>query len=79
MKKPNPAFERDAPKTARPSIRTLDDRHLNAYYSIGRKEGLMVMTNRQSGTNVHEVADAIYRINTPVLIEGAGRFSFNQY
>jgi hypothetical protein len=32
----------------------------------------MGITNRQSGTNVHEVADGIYRINTPVEIEGAG-------
>ena len=39
----------------------------------------MTITNRQSGTNVHEVADGIYRINTPVKIEGAGGFSFNQY
>jgi flavorubredoxin len=39
----------------------------------------MTVTNKQSGTNVHEVADGIYRINTPVLIEGAGGFSFNQY
>ncbi|HET7008299.1 MAG TPA: MBL fold metallo-hydrolase [Candidatus Binatia bacterium] len=39
----------------------------------------MAMTNQQSGTNVHEVADGIYRINTPVVIEGAGGFSFNQY
>jgi flavorubredoxin len=39
----------------------------------------MIMTNRQSGTNVHEIADGIYRINTPVVIEGAGGFSFNQY
>ena len=39
----------------------------------------MTITNRQSGTNVHEVAPAIYRINTPVAIEGAGGFSFNQY
>jgi len=28
---------------------------------------------------VHEIADGIYRINTPVVIEGAGGFSFNQY
>jgi flavorubredoxin len=28
---------------------------------------------------VHEVADGIYRINTPVKIPGAGGFSFNQY
>lgn len=39
----------------------------------------MTVTNRQSDTNVHEVADGIYRINTPVSIEGAGGFSFNQY
>ncbi|UCE63390.1 MAG: MBL fold metallo-hydrolase [Nitrospirota bacterium] len=39
----------------------------------------MTVTNKQAGTNVHEVADGIYRINTPVMIEGAGGFSFNQY
>src|SRR6185295_6691415 len=39
----------------------------------------MAITNQQSGTNVHEIADGIYRINTPVVIEGAGGFSFNQY
>lgn len=39
----------------------------------------MTVTNRQSGTNVHEVADGIYRINTPVVIDGTGGFSFNQY
>jgi flavorubredoxin len=39
----------------------------------------MTVTNAQSGTNVHEVADGIYRINTPVKIPGAGEFSFNQY
>ena len=39
----------------------------------------MTVTNTQSGTNVHEVAEEIYRINTPVMIEGAGGFSFNQY
>ena len=39
----------------------------------------MAITNKQSGTNVHEVADGIFRINTPVVIEGAGGFSFNQY
>lgn len=38
----------------------------------------MPITNRSSGTNVHEVADGIYRINTPVPMEGGG-FSFNQY
>ncbi len=39
----------------------------------------MTITNSQSGTNVHEVADGIYRINTPLKIEGVGGFSFNQY
>lgn len=39
----------------------------------------MTVTNRQSGTNVHEVADGIYRINTPVALKGGGGFSFNQY
>src|SRR5512134_1748485 len=39
-----------------------------------------MITNRESGTNVHEVADGIYRINTPVAVPGAlDRFSFNQY
>jgi flavorubredoxin len=39
----------------------------------------MSVTNSQAGTNVHEVADGIYRINTPVVIPGGGGFSFNQY
>lgn len=38
----------------------------------------MNVTNQRSGTNVHEIADGIYRINTPVAIPGGG-FSFNQY
>jgi flavorubredoxin len=38
-----------------------------------------MITNSQSGTNVAEVADGIYRINTPVALPGAGAFSFNQY
>jgi flavorubredoxin len=38
----------------------------------------MTITDTQSGTNVHEIADGIYRINTPVEIPG-GDFSFNQY
>jgi flavorubredoxin len=37
----------------------------------------MKVTNQESGTNVFEVADGIFRINTPVDI--AGGFSFNQY
>lgn len=40
----------------------------------------MSITNQQSGTNVHEIADGIYRINTPVPLDGVeGGFSFNQY
>ncbi|CAH1074595.1 MBL fold metallo-hydrolase [Candidatus Nitrotoga sp. 1052] len=40
----------------------------------------MHITNKQSGTNIYEVADGIYRINTPVVIEGGlGGFSFNQF
>jgi flavorubredoxin len=39
----------------------------------------MTVTDTQSGTNVHEISDGIYRINTPVKIDGAGDFSFNQY
>jgi len=38
-----------------------------------------MITNAQSGTNVHEIAAGIYRINTPVALPGAGAFSFNQY
>lgn len=38
-----------------------------------------MITNSQSGTNVYEVADGIYRINTPVQFEGGNGFSFNQY
>jgi len=37
-----------------------------------------MITNKQSGTNIHEIADGIYRINTPVHLP-AGAFSFNQY
>ena len=39
----------------------------------------MAITNTQSGTNLHEVADRIYRINTPVALPGDAAFSFNQY
>ncbi len=30
-----------------------------------------MITNSQSGTNVHEIADGIYRINTPVSLPAA--------
>ncbi len=39
----------------------------------------MTVTNSQSGTNIHEITDGIYRINTPVLFENGNTFSFNQY
>src|ERR1041384_6454449 len=40
----------------------------------------MTITNRDSGTNVHEISERIYRINTPVAIEGGrGAFLLNQY
>jgi flavorubredoxin len=38
-----------------------------------------MITNLESGTNVHEIADGIYRINTPVALPGGAKFSFNQY
>lgn len=38
----------------------------------------MSITNSESGTNVHEIADGIYRINTPLAVVPGG-FSFNQY
>ena len=34
-----------------------------------------MITNSQSGTNVHEIADGIYRINTPVALPGGVRRS----
>ncbi|HEV7768770.1 MAG TPA: FprA family A-type flavoprotein [Thermoanaerobaculia bacterium] len=37
-----------------------------------------MITNAHTGTNLQEIADGIYRINTPVEIPG-GAFSFNQY
>src|SRR5262245_47225781 len=40
----------------------------------------MTVTNTQSGTNIHEIADGVYRINTPVSATTVpGGFSFNQY
>jgi flavorubredoxin len=37
-----------------------------------------VITNPQSGTNIHEIASGIYRINTPIDLP-VGAFNFNQY
>jgi len=39
----------------------------------------MTVTNSESRTNVAEVADGIWRINTPVEVAGGMAFSFNQY
>jgi len=38
-----------------------------------------MITNTNSGTNVHEIATGIYRINTPVALPGGPGFNFNQY
>jgi flavorubredoxin len=38
----------------------------------------MSITNTQSGTNVYEIGEGIYRINTPLPVVPGG-FSFNQY
>jgi flavorubredoxin len=38
-----------------------------------------MVSNETSGTNVHEIAPGIYRINTPISIPGGPQFSFNQY
>lgn len=32
----------------------------------------MAVTNKQSGTNVHEIADGVFRINTPVSMPAPG-------
>ena len=37
-----------------------------------------MITNRQSGTSVDEIAEGIYRISTPVTVVPGG-FTFNQY
>lgn len=39
-----------------------------------------MITNSQHGTNIQEIADGIFRVNTPISIpDGPGAFSFNQY
>src|SRR5574341_1118787 len=37
-----------------------------------------MVTNPESGTNLHEIADGIYRIGTPATTVPGG-FTFNQY
>ncbi len=39
----------------------------------------MVVTNADSRTNIVEIAENIYRINTPVDMDEHQKFSFNQY
>ena len=38
-----------------------------------------MITNSQAGTNIQEIADGIYRINTPIDFPDGQGFSFNQY
>jgi flavorubredoxin len=38
-----------------------------------------MITNSHTGTNVHEIADGIFRINTPIHLPDGQGFSFNQY
>lgn len=38
-----------------------------------------MVTNPQTGTNIHEVAEHIYRINTPIALPDGQAFNFNQY
>jgi flavorubredoxin len=38
-----------------------------------------MITNNQSGTRIDEIANGIYRINTPLALPGEVGFSFNQY
>ena len=38
-----------------------------------------MITNKHTGTNVHEIANGIYRINTPIDFPDGQGFSFNQY
>lgn len=38
-----------------------------------------MVTHPATGTNVHEIAEGIYRINTPVPFPDGNWFSFNQY
>jgi flavorubredoxin len=38
-----------------------------------------MITNSSSGTNLHEIASGIYRINTPIALPDGQGFNFNQY
>lgn len=39
----------------------------------------MTVTNAKTRTNISEIADGIWRINTPVEMDDGSAFSFNQY
>ncbi len=61
-------------------IRKADTPSASPRKSRQRPQEARMITNPQSGTNVHEIAAGIYRINTPVVLPGgAGAFNFNQY
>jgi flavorubredoxin len=38
-----------------------------------------MITNSSSGTNIHEIATGVFRINTPVALPNGTGFNFNQY
>ena len=38
-----------------------------------------MITDTQMGTNIAEIVDGIYRINTPIPLPDGSSFSFNQY
>jgi flavorubredoxin len=38
-----------------------------------------MITNRDTGTNLHEIAPNLFRINTPVALPDGAGFNFNQY
>ncbi len=38
-----------------------------------------MITNSEAGTNIQEIADGIYRVNTPIDLPNGQQFSFNQY
>jgi flavorubredoxin len=39
----------------------------------------MPITNKSSRTTIDEISDGIYRISTPIELDGGAGFSFNQY
>ena len=39
----------------------------------------VIITNSKSGTNIADIAEGIYRINTPIEVGEGMQFSFNQY